>query len=234
MDKKKKERETVEKHMQDGKEYFDDHLNTNQLILRNLHDEAKDTVKEIKKISKEMQKKVETHKKSKLKYERDAETVSKLKKISYNLRSELEQYVEKFVEESGIKQLMYIIEDSQDLKDYEMIESVCKILHITFMYECGVDSITKNARKYFEKFFELSSINQYIKKQTIRIFCNITNNMPDCFDKIDKAASNYARDANKKMYEQLIDCLNYNDNAMTIGFLKWANNMVYKAADEKK
>jgi len=58
--------------------------------------------------------------------------------------------------------------------------------------------------------------------------------MPDCFDKIDKAASNNARDFNKKMYEQMIDCLDYNDTAMTVGFLKWVNNMVYKAEDEKK
>jgi hypothetical protein len=59
---------------------------------------------------------------------------------------------------------MFIIEDSQDLKDYELIEAVCKILHITFLYQVGVDAITKNARKYFEKFFELSSLNQYVKK----------------------------------------------------------------------
>lgn len=32
------------------------------------------------------------------------------------------------------------------------------------------------------------------------------------------------------MYEKLLDCLDFNDNAMTIGFLKWVNNMVYKAA----
>lgn len=87
---------------------------------------------------------------------------------------------------------MFIIEDCQALKDYELIETVCKILHITFLYQTGVDAITKNARKYFEKFFELATLNQYIKKQTIRIFVNVTNNMPDCFDKIEKAAAKYA------------------------------------------
>ena len=51
--------------MKDGKEYFEDHLNTDQLVLRNLHDEAKDTVKDIKKISKELQKRVESIKKKK-------------------------------------------------------------------------------------------------------------------------------------------------------------------------
>ena len=76
--------------MKDGKEYFEDHLNTDQLVLRNLHDEAKDTVKDIKKISKELQKRVESIKKKKEKYVRDNEIVAKLKKISYNLRSELD------------------------------------------------------------------------------------------------------------------------------------------------
>ena len=88
--KSKKEHDTTDKHMKDGKEYFEDHLNTDQLVLRNLHDEAKDTVKDIKKISKELQKRVESIKKKKEKYVRDNEIVAKLKKISYNLRSELD------------------------------------------------------------------------------------------------------------------------------------------------
>lgn len=129
---------------------------------------------------------------------------------------------------------MFIIEDSQELKDYELIEAVCKILHITFLYQVGVDAISKNARKYFEKFFELSAINQFVKKQVIRIFVNVTNNMPDCFDRIEKAAGNYAKENNRKMYEQLLDCLDYDDSAMTLGFLKWVNQMVYKAEEEQK
>lgn len=86
--KSRKDESTIEKHMKDGKEYFDDHLNTEQLILRNLHNEAKDTVKEIKKISKVLEARKEEKKSKKAKYERDNELVAKLKKISYNLRSE--------------------------------------------------------------------------------------------------------------------------------------------------
>ena len=63
------------------------------------------------------------------------------------------------------------------------------------MYPAAINYIQKRAKKYLEKFFELSNIDEYIKKQTIRIFFNIANNMPDSFDLIDKAAISYARDS---------------------------------------
>ena len=63
------------------------------------------------------------------------------------------------------------------------------------MYNSGIKYITKRAKKYLEKFFELSAIDEYIKKQTIRIFFNIANNMTDSFDLIEKAAISYARES---------------------------------------
>jgi hypothetical protein len=38
------------------------------------------------------------------------------------------------------------------------------MLSIIFMYGCGIDYISKQPRKYFEKFFELSSIRMDVKK----------------------------------------------------------------------
>lgn len=54
------------------------------------------------------------------------------------------------------------------------------------------------------KFFELSNIDEVIKKQTIRIFFNIANNMPDSFELIDKAAVIYARESDSTPYQTLI------------------------------
>ena len=129
---------------------------------------------------------------------------------------------------------MYLIEETQDLKDYDTIYVLGQMLSAIFMYGCGIDAISKSPRKYFEKFFELSKINTAIKKQTIRIFLNIVSNMPEVFDKMEKAASNFARDTNSVMYASLVDCLNAQDPVMTIAFLKWLNTMIWKAADEKK
>jgi len=78
------------------------------------------------------------------------------------------------------------------------------MLSTTFYYKCGIDAIKKRARKYFEKFFELSSIDEFVKKQTIRIFYNVAQNMTDSFDAIDKSATNYARDSESMPFESLI------------------------------
>jgi hypothetical protein len=47
--------------------------------------------------------------------------LGQLKRISYNLRSELDVFVEEFVRLDGIKEIMYMIEECQDLKEYDMI-----------------------------------------------------------------------------------------------------------------
>jgi hypothetical protein len=72
------------------------------------------------------------------------------------------------------------------------------------MYHNAIQYIQKRAKKYLEKFFELSNIDEYIKKQTIRIFLNISMKLPDSFDLIDKAAISYARDSEQTPFQTLI------------------------------
>ena len=104
----------------------------------------------------------------------------------------------------GIKEIMLLIEECQETEDYEIIYICGGMLATIFMYGCGIKAIKKKAKKYFEKFFELSNINEFIKRQFIRIFLNISNNMSDCFDLIDKAAVSWARTSNSKVYETLV------------------------------
>jgi hypothetical protein len=59
------------------------------------------------------------------------------------------------------------------------------------MYPNAIQYIDKKKKKYLDKFFELSAIDEYIKKQTIRIFLNISMKMHDSFDVIEKAAVQY-------------------------------------------
>lgn len=157
-----------------------------------------------------------------------------LKRISYNLRSELDVFVNEFVRIDGIKEIMFLIEECQETEDFDIIYVCGGMLATIFMYGSGIDSIKKKARKYFEKFFELSSINEFIKRQCIRIFLNISNNMSECFEVIDKAAVNYARDSESNVYQTLVQGLGYNDPAMAIAFMKFINQMINRADDESK
>jgi len=47
--------------------------------------------------------------------------------------------------------------------------------------------------------------------------------MSDCFELIDKAAVNWARVSNTKVYQSLVQGLSYKDAAMAIAFLKFVN-----------
>lgn len=164
--KAKKKNELMEAFQTDGKEYYDDHLDTSTLILRNLEEEAGDSVKELQKITKLMQE-ANRNRKSMDKKERQKQVElvhSQLKRISYNLRAELDVFVESFVANNGIKQIMYLIEECQEMKEFELVYIAGQMLSVIFMYGCGIDSIQKHSKRFFEKFFELSMINQQIKK----------------------------------------------------------------------
>jgi len=150
------------------------------------------------------------------------------------LRSELDVYVNEFVNHDGIKEIMFLIEECQECDEMDFIYVCGQMLASIFMYGVGIESIQKKARKYFEKFFELSAINEYIKKQIIRVFLNVANNMDDCYETIDKAASNYAKDTDSSIYQTLVQGLGYNDSSMAIALLKFLNTMIYRANDEVK
>lgn len=61
-----------------------------------------------------------------------------------------------FVKLDGIKEIMFLIEECQETDDFDMIYICGGMLATIFMYGCGIDAIRKKARKYMEKFFELS------------------------------------------------------------------------------
>ena len=101
------------------------------------------------------------------------------------------------------------------------------------MYPSAINYIQKRAKKYLEKFFELSNIDEYIKKQSIRIFFNIANNIEGSFELIDKAAISYARESESTPFQTLIQGFGYNDQGMVITLLKFINQMIFNAGDEE-
>lgn len=232
---KDKQKDSGKEEFMQDKDFYDNNMKVDTLILRNLKTEAKDSILELQATTKLVKKKAERKdimisKKS----SKDKDALGKMKKISYNLRAELDVFVEEYVACNGVKEIMFLIEECQEADDNDLIYVACQMLAVIFMYGCGIEAISAKPRKYFEKFFELSAINEYIKKQVIRIFLNIANSMSNCFDNIDKAANNYARDSDTNVYQTLIQGLGYNDPNMAIALLKLINSMIDRAEEEKK
>lgn len=63
---------------------------------------------------------------------------------------------------------------------------------------------------------------------------NIANKMPECFDFIEKAAINWARNSETKIYHSLLQAFNIKDNEMIISLLKLINQLIYRAETEDK
>lgn len=56
--------------------------------------------------------------------------------------------------------------------------------------------------------------------------------MSDCFETINKAATNYARDSDTSVYAPLVQGLQKNDPVMAIALLKFFNQMINRAEEE--
>jgi hypothetical protein len=92
--------------MQD-KDYYDDNLKTDTLVFRNLIEEADVAIKDLKAITKDLEKPPKSDKPKKPK-----DHLNVYKKISYNIRAELETYVNQFILLDGIKEIMNLIQVS--------------------------------------------------------------------------------------------------------------------------
>ena len=94
------------------KSHLDGNLTTSNLICRNLLDEAVEAQKELEGVTKELRRcqRHGTVDKSKLDVKG---ALSKLRKVAYNLRADLETFINAFVKREGIKDIMMLIEECQ-------------------------------------------------------------------------------------------------------------------------
>lgn len=193
-------------------DFYDQNLKSDELIFRDLAEEAYHTAEIIEKATKLMRK---TAEKNEMADQRAQEKIKKMigemKKISYNFRANIDSFIKEFVGKDGIKRLMELLVEAQSFESNELIAHICNILSTIFNFKVGTDAIKKKPRKYFEKFFELSGINENVKKQIVKIFYNITLQMTDSFDNIEKAAMSYARDSETMPFETLISGLTLSD-----------------------
>jgi len=75
-------------------------------------------------------------------------------------------------------------------------------------YKIGIDSISKRAKKYMEKFLDLSTLSMSAKKQCARIFLNLVkSDLAEVFDTIEKCAVKFAEDTETMPYKSLLEGL---------------------------
>ena len=201
---------------QKEKDIYDGKLKTDHLLVVELEPEGKVSVGEVKSITKELQKLQRDGKVDVNKLQSKKELLHKMKKVSYNLRADQEMFVDSFVANDGIKNFMQLIEECQLIDEIivreeldcqiqqDLIAVICQALACIFSFRSGVEAIKKKAKKYFEKFFELSAINQQTKKQVIKVFFNLATHLEDSFDNIVKAAMSYSRETNSIAFQPLI------------------------------
>ena len=67
---------------------------------------------------------IEKNKKKKV-AEVEDKILGNLKKISYNIRSQLDTFVVEFVNYDGIKEIMKLIEETQAQKSYDLVTVSC-------------------------------------------------------------------------------------------------------------
>ena len=72
-------------------------------------------------------------------------------------------------------------------------------------------------------FFELSTINVYIKKQVINIFHNCSCHLTDSFDAIMKASETYAKNHNTRPFKALVEGFGYKDPIMIMNLMRFVN-----------
>ena len=91
--------------------------------------------------------------------------VGTIKKVSYNLKSQIDEFVKLFLDIDGIKEIMELIVESQRVKQNDFIQTLCNMLATCLLYKERIDVIAKKKpKKYFEKFFQLSAIDEHVKK----------------------------------------------------------------------
>ena len=117
---KSKKAQLGEQHLQD-KDYFDNNLVTDLIVLRNLQAEASEAVREITSITKEIGKSKGLNEKERISKEKIQ--VGKVRRISYNVRSQIEKFVLDFVACDGIKEIMKLIDTSDH--NVDMIVVCC-------------------------------------------------------------------------------------------------------------
>jgi hypothetical protein len=199
------------------------------LCFITLKKEAKRAVKDIALATDEVVKK-----------RKDKDALQKLlgnmKKISYNIRSNLDGFVVEFINYEGIKEIMMFIEEAQTAKSNDLITVACQMMSGILAYKVGIDSITKRAKRYMEKFLDLSTLNQSTKKQCARIFLNLAkSNLPEVFDVIEKTAIKFAEDTETMPYKCLMEGLNQtSDVSIAMTLLKFINEMLFKSEGEEK
>lgn len=117
------------------KDYYDNNLDTDNLIFTNLIEEADSALTEIQTTTKEL-KKISAAQggqpKKIRKTIKEKHTNGRMRKVSYNVKADLDVFVSHLVKKDAIKSLMVFIEESQICEDLELVYIATQILSTLF------------------------------------------------------------------------------------------------------
>lgn len=211
-------------------DFYDNNLKTDELVLISLGKEAERHVRQLNQCKNH----IEKLKDSKTSVNVD-DLLGILQKISYNVRSNHDQFISIFVKEQGLKLIMESIDTTLKLKSYDLLSILLQMVPAIMNTKAGLKMIAKRLDKYLDKFFSLSSVNETCKKNCIRIFYNIAkSNLPNVFEGINNAAEKFADEQNKLIYQSLMQGFGYDNNQMAMILLKFINEMLAKAEDQEQ
>ena len=63
------------------------------------------------------------------------EMVGTIKKVSYNLKSQIDEFVKLFLDIDGIKEIMELIVESQRIEHNDLIQTLCNMLATCLLYK---------------------------------------------------------------------------------------------------
>lgn len=106
------------------------------LLFCDLAGEAKETVKEITKMKKDIESwKANNEFALKLEIKNfNDKTLGPLRKISYNIRADLNTFIYKFVEYDGILITMQLLDECKRKENWDILHVCCKILEEVLKY----------------------------------------------------------------------------------------------------
>ena len=87
-------------------------------------------------------------------------TLGPLRKISYNIRADLNTFIYKFVEYDGILITMQLLDECKRKENWDILHVCCKILEEVLKYQVGISYIWEKPKKYLFVFYELLKINE--------------------------------------------------------------------------
>ena len=181
------------------------------LILRDLKEEAKANTKELQKMTSKLKK--EKKNIGKIEESKESRYVEVITRVLNNIEANNDFFQRKYVEADGVKDIMLLIMECQDAQAYQIIHTLTKMLAFLLKWDFAVINIKNKTQKYFTKFMDLADINDEIHKQVLKIIFNCASRLPESFDVILQTVKEHSEKKKTQPFNSLLQTLESQDES---------------------